>query len=365
MYLKQCKCKCGKGECVKCGGVNNLDGVDAQKKKLISDLIKFLQESSKTPNNDADEEELNKLLLGIDKSLVECTGNSRNAKNIDPIFRVLKINESNKDNYTQFTDNYETRELSKHVERTDMFNKDSFLNSVTNEKNEEYELIGFITGDNVHFISYVKYENGWYERDSKFYNNSTKNQTIYQPTEIEKIIDKQFKNFINEHTRGLCYVLYRNMEKTKLKNRIPPIFKQFENICYMAAPLQLLCATNLLDDTNSEAQQNKDSQGLFGWFASIVSNTVSNFLSPDDKASAEAKAQAEARAKVEEEAKAPVDNSKENKKSIPFTSGLPISDPIDPKIIENYRVRQAISIASRQQSKNVSNSPFEEYLKKK
>ena len=56
--------------------------------------------------------------------------------------------------------------------------------------------------------------------------------------------------------------------------------------------------------------------------------------------------------------------SKENKKSIPFTSGLPISDPIDPKIIENYRVRQAISIASRQQSKNVSNSPFEEYLKK-
>ena len=39
MYLKQYKCKCGKDEYKKSGGVNNLDNVDIQKKKLISQNI--------------------------------------------------------------------------------------------------------------------------------------------------------------------------------------------------------------------------------------------------------------------------------------------------------------------------------------
>ena len=412
MYLKQYKCKCGKDEYKKSGGVNNLDNVDIQKKKLIAQLINFIKNPSKTPYNNTDETELNNLLLEIDPILVQCTPNGRDFLGIDPIFRVLKVNLSTKDNYEEFTDVYETKELSEYVTRELIFNTDSYLSPVKNSKDENYELIGFITGDNIHFKSYVKYENGWYKRDSLNYQNSTNNQII-NASEIEKIIHKQFQKIING-TRGICYVLYRNMNKTKLKKGIPPIFKQFASICYVASPLQLLCATNLL-----ETDEDLNSSVITRFFKNLLPNFNNK---SDDKIREEAKAQAakaleeakgqeEAKAqaakaqvakaleeaKGQEEAKAqaargrdsqlldeasakflPKDDDdkkfedakeyisepKEDKKSIPFTTGLPISEPIDPKIIENYHARQAISIASRQQSKNVQKSPFDEFLKK-
>lgn len=418
LYLKQYKCKCGKDEYKKSGGVNNLDNVDIQKKKLISQLINFIKNPSKTPYNNTDETELNNLLLEIDPILVQCTPNGRDFLGIDPIFRVLKVNLSTKDNYEEFTDVYETKELSEYVTRELIFNTDSYLSPVKNSKDENYELIGFITGDNIHFKSYVKYENGWYKRDSLNYQNSTNNQII-NASEIEKIIHKQFQKIING-TRGICYVLYRNMNKTKLKKGIPPIFKQFASICYVASPLQLLCATNLL-----ETDEDLNSSVITRFFKNLLpnfNNKSDDKIREEAKALEEAKGQEEAKAleeakaqvakvqaakaqmakaleeaKGQEEAKAqaargrdsqlldeasakflPKDDDnkkfedakeyisepKEDKKSIPFTTGLPISEPIDPKIIENYHARQAISIASRQQSKNVQKSPFDEFLKK-
>lgn len=418
LYLKQYKCKCGKDEYKKSGGVNNLDNVDIQKKKLISQLINFIKNPSKTPYNNTDETELNNLLLEIDPILVQCTPNGRDFLGIDPIFRVLKVNLSTKDNYEEFTDVYETKELSEYVTRELIFNTDSYLSPVKNSKDENYELIGFITGDNIHFKSYVKYENGWYKRDSLNYQNSTNNQII-NASEIEKIIHKQFQKIING-TRGICYVLYRNMNKTKLKKGIPPIFKQFASICYVASPLQLLCATNLL-----ETDEDLNSSVITRFFKNLLpnfNNKSDDKIREEAKALEEAKGQEEAKAleeakaqvakvqaakaqmakaleeaKGQEEAKAqaargrdsqlldeasakflPKDDDdkkfedakeyisepKEDKKSIPFTTGLPISEPIDPKIIENYHAKQAISIASRQQSKNVQKSPFDEFLKK-
>ena len=394
MYLKQYKCKCGQDEYKKSGGVNNLDNVDIQKKKLISQLINFIKNPSKTPYNNTDETELNNLLLEIDPILVQCTPNGRDFLGIDPIFRVLKVNLSTKDNYEEFTDVYETKELSEYVTRELIFNTDSYLSPVKNSKDENYELIGFITGDNIHFKSYVKYENGWYKRDSLNYQNSTNNQII-NASEIEKIIHKQFQKIING-TRGICYVLYRNMNKTKLKKGIPPIFKQFASICYVASPLQLLCATNLL-----ETDEDLNSSVITRFFKNLLPNFNNK---SDDKIREEAKAQAakaqaakaqaakaleEAKAQAArgrdsqlldeasakflpkddddkkfEDAKEYISEPKEDKKSIPFITGLPISEPIDPKIIENYHARQAISIASRQQSKNVQKSPFDEFLKK-
>ena len=246
LYNKEItKCACGKGECKKCGGIDRID--DNLKKFNLLLLSYYINKDSlRIPNNREDENKLNLLLQSIDPKLTRCTFNTvRDFNGIEIIFNTVGI--KSKD-YNEFKDRYETYEVvSKNIALSlDMVSIVPPLNDIKN--NKKYELIGFIEATGDHFIAYVKYSTGWYLRDSLKYNDSDniENNTPIDDVEIEKKIDELYNTYIDENYCRLVYTLYRDKDRTKLNTYTPPIFKQFQNICYTAAPLQLLIATDLL-----------------------------------------------------------------------------------------------------------------------
>ena len=254
-YTKNNSCVCGKGECKKCGGIDIIDNNDI-KSKILS-VSKFLnKDSKKIPNNQNDENELNLLLQSINQDLAICSNDTRQFQVIETLFKTVGI--QSKD-YLNFTDRYESHDIIGVIPSIeDMEENKPQLNYTNTNNNKKYELIGFIETTGAHFIAYVKYLTGWYWRDSMEYNDSDniKNNTPKDDDEIKKIIDELYNKYIGEHQPSLTYALYRDIDRTNLNKDIPPIFKQFTNICYIAAPLQLLLATDLLEE-KSEVKSEK------------------------------------------------------------------------------------------------------------
>ena len=233
------------------GGINTnyyntitggIDSIPEEKKQNIIELINFIRlGSSNNPYNPIDEVNLNKLLLSMDKALVECSKDYIRGHNDDLV--LLRYIDQN---------------ITIKSDILNKYNNDKYIFSQISPNNfklNNFELIGLNLNTGGHFIAYVKYEKGWYIMDSVItdkYNIITEeevNNTI--KTSQSRIFNEnnfQYEPQINNLSPEPSIYLYRNKNNTKLKENQPIFLRQFLNICYAAAPLQLLMATDLLDE---------------------------------------------------------------------------------------------------------------------
>jgi hypothetical protein len=242
----------GKGEYnSKSGGV---DGIDNDKKTAINNIIDFIEVGSRyTPKDSDDENELNGLLQSMDASLVICksTGTGREHNEDAGLISYASLDTiNNKDDKYIFIN----ADLESYNES---FNTEEI--KTRGIKIDDFELIGVNLNVGEHFIACVKYEDGWYKMDSI-------------GASSKKVNDNYVINIINNYNKRLdgldviksieeqasydnptpSYRLYRNKNKTKLKQGPPRRLRQFDNICYIACSLQLMMATDLLDNNTKK-----------------------------------------------------------------------------------------------------------------
>lgn len=231
------------------GGINTnyyntitggIDSISEEKKQNIIQLINFIAEKSdKQPGDTNHETELNNLLLSMDKNLTICTSD-KSQRDINEDTVLLNYINSNYINYNTFNKYIFTQQPQEYIYGM----KDS----------ENIELIGFTYIMKKHFIAYVLYNNNddqpqWYMMDTLNANKSSQTDKIkkVEQKEIDKIRSIPIKENISSNT--IVTYLYRYKTNTELKKGLPTVLKHFNNICYAAAPLQLLMATDLLDIT--------------------------------------------------------------------------------------------------------------------
>lgn len=206
-----------------------IDYIDNEKKIKINELINFIKQGSgKTPGTPNDEEGLNKLLQDMDTNLTNCTSEGRY---FNEDTRILEYINSDYINHIPFK-NYIFSQLA----------QDEIV-----VVHEDFEVIGctYFQPSPPHFIAYVKYNTN--DKDQWWKMDTLNPQRI--KIDSQKINNILYSPFSSQHgdkpRRSTC--LYRN-KNIPLKTGTPPILEHFDNVCYLAAPLQLLMATYLLDD---------------------------------------------------------------------------------------------------------------------
>ena len=123
-----------------------------------------------------------------------------------------------------------------------------------NDFKNMYELIGINTNVGLgHYIAHVKYVGGWYTIDSIAWNSDNAIVDISQDF-INNYLNSLNNNIQNNNSIPTMFLWKK--KDIALKQGMPIILKQFNNICYTVSALQLILATNLLDDENEEKSKN-------------------------------------------------------------------------------------------------------------
>lgn len=242
-------CACGKGECKKCGGINLSD---KNLKDNINTLIGLLNVDGpyKYEGDDARLNKVNNLLVnelkwkecGTQEDPTEFLNNILGKKtNIlvpvsDNSFAYQYILNKENDNYNIDDTRLPINNLSTQLNDKENFN---IIGLIVHSGNKQGEGSG-------HYIALVRYEDSWYSCDD---NICTKLNFNNEDLLFNYLKEKHVLHIIRAY-------LWKKKEK-KLKIGSPFGLINFGNTCYSNSALQLLLATDLLDDEEVKSEEEK------------------------------------------------------------------------------------------------------------